>query len=93
MCYTNEPHKSKLIAQILQTGTTSNLLYTLLCVFIFDIMNKQLEELFGKHFNGLHYEDITKEMMFKFAVDYVNIKVEVGKQLGSILKEKDMSYW
>ena len=43
-------------------------------------MNEQLEELFGKHFNGLHYEDITKEMMLKFAVDYANIKVEAEKQ-------------
>jgi len=41
---------------------------------------EKLEELFGKHFNGLHYENITKEMMVKFAVDYANIKVESEKQ-------------
>lgn len=44
-------------------------------------MNEQLEELFGKHFNGLHYEDITKEMMFQFAIEYANIKVEAEKQI------------
>ncbi len=43
-------------------------------------MNEKLEELFGNHFNGLHYEDITKEMMFDFAVDYANIKVEAEKK-------------
>jgi len=44
-------------------------------------MNEQLEELFGKHFNGLHYKDITKEMMFQFAIEYANIKVEAEKQI------------
>ena len=48
--------------------------------FIIKTMNDQLEQLFGKHFNGLHYEDITKEMMMKFAVEYANIKVEEEKQ-------------
>ena len=28
-----------------------------------------LEEIFGKHFNGMHYEDITKEGIIKFGLD------------------------
>ena len=44
-------------------------------------MNEQLEELFGKHFNGLHWEDITKEMMMKFADEYAKLKVEEEKQI------------
>ena len=43
-------------------------------------MNEQLEQLFAKHFNGLHYEDITKEMIMKFAVEYANIKKKRSKQ-------------
>ena len=43
-------------------------------------MNEQLEGLFSKHFNGLHYEDITKEMMMRFAVEYASMKVEEEKQ-------------
>jgi len=34
---------------------------------------KTIDEIFGKHFNGLHYDDITKEGMIKFAEDYATI--------------------
>ena len=65
----------------MQTGTHPQFaIYIFRVRFIFYIMNEQLEGLFSKHFNGLHYEDITKEMMFKFAIDYANIKVEAEKQ-------------
>ncbi len=43
-------------------------------------MNEQLEQVFGRHFNGTHYQDITKEMICKFAVDYAHLKVEEEKQ-------------
>lgn len=33
------------------------------------------EELFGKHFNGLHYEDITKDIIISFAEDLVRINI------------------
>ena len=35
------------------------------------------EELFGKHFNGLHYEDITKDMIITFAEELVKVKSRV----------------
>ena len=36
--------------------------------------NEELEYFFGKHFNGLHHEDITKKRIMKFAEDYSNRK-------------------
>ena len=47
---------------------------------MFKIMNEQLEELFGKYFNGMHWEYITKEMMLKFTEGYAKLKVEEEKQ-------------
>ena len=42
---------------------------------------KIVEEIFGKHFNGLHYNDITNESIIKFAEDYAMIyhNIEVKK--------------
>ena len=38
------------------------------------------KELFGKHFNGLHYEDITKERIQKYAIDFAKMHVEKALQ-------------
>ena len=38
------------------------------------------EELFGKHFNGLHYEDITKERIQKYAIDFAKMHVTQFKE-------------
>jgi hypothetical protein len=35
-----------------------------------------IQELFGKHFNGLHYDDITAERIMKFAEDYARNVLE-----------------
>lgn len=31
------------------------------------------EELFGKHFNGLHYDDMTPERIIKYAIDFAGV--------------------
>lgn len=33
-------------------------------------------ELFGKHFNGLHYDDITPERIEKYAIEFAKHHVE-----------------
>jgi hypothetical protein len=37
-------------------------------------LNKEAEELFGKHFNGLHNDDITSNHIFRYAIDLTNSK-------------------
>lgn len=32
------------------------------------------EELFSKHFNGLHHDDVTPERVKKYAIDFANIQ-------------------
>ena len=39
-----------------------------------------LEELFGIHFNGLHYEDITKEGIIKFGVDLAHKVLDLAAE-------------
>lgn len=43
--------------------------------------NMTSEELFGKHFNGMHYDDITSEMIKKYAVEFAKIKVREAVEL------------
>lgn len=40
------------------------------------------EELFSKHFNGLHYDDITQERIQKYAIEFAKMHVaEALKQV------------
>ena len=39
-----------------------------------------LEELFGIHFNGLHYDDITKEGIIKFGVDLAHKVLDLAAE-------------
>ena len=39
-----------------------------------------LEELFGIHFNGLHYEDITKAYIIKFGVDLAHKVLDLAAE-------------
>jgi hypothetical protein len=32
-------------------------------------------EMFAKHFNGMHYSDITEEKIEKYAIDFARLKV------------------
>jgi hypothetical protein len=43
------------------------------------------EDLFGKHFNGLHYDDITNKHIEKYAIEYAEQKC---KELLEIVAEK-----
>jgi hypothetical protein len=43
------------------------------------------EELFGKHFNGLYYDDITSEMIEDYAKEFAKVKCE---ELLEIVAEK-----
>lgn len=42
--------------------------------------NEKLEELFGKHFNGMHYEDITKERVMAYAKECTEAEVKKEKE-------------
>ncbi len=36
------------------------------------------EELFGKHFGGMHFDDITPEMTEKYAIEFAKLHVEAA---------------
>ena len=63
-------------------------------------LNKEAEELFGKHFNGLHYDDITDEMMKDYAIELAttskHVQSEILKAQIEVLKEHkntETMYW
>jgi hypothetical protein len=58
----------------------------------------KLEELFGKHFNGLHYDDITKEGIMDYAfevanahaaslIDYIENNAEIAMPINELMHE------
>lgn len=36
------------------------------------------KELFGKHFNGLHYDDITPERIEEYAIEFAKLHIEAA---------------
>jgi hypothetical protein len=53
-------------------------------------LNKEAEELFGKHFNGLHNDDITSNHIFRYAIDLTNSKYVQAEKIKAqieVLKE------
>lgn len=41
------------------------------------------KELFGKHFNGLHYDDITPERIEKYAIEFAEFHVKKALKAAS----------
>jgi hypothetical protein len=57
-------------------------------------LNKEAEELFGKHFNGLHNDDITSNHIFRYAIDLTNSKYVQAEKIKAqieVLEELDLS--
>lgn len=48
------------------------------------------EELFGKHFDGMHYDDITSEKIEQYAVDFA--KYHVKKAIDAVLNEVNIDF-
>lgn len=47
------------------------------------------KELFSKHFNGLHYDDITREKIEKYAIEFAKFHAELA--LISAAEEADIT--